>query len=90
MRPEVTGGICGDDGFDTILFERDTVPPPLSDENIAGNSTSTCVCIGNPAASNEDTLEVRDEADASCMFVNPAIVQTMGCVGDAGAAAVDN
>ncbi len=53
-----------------------------------GNSTPPCVCNGHPPASNVDTLTLAAAA-AAAAFVNPATVQTIAAVGDAGAAAVD-
>jgi hypothetical protein len=86
----VIGGDDNGEVENAMLFERETAPLPLSAKNVAGNSTFACVCIGNPAESKVDTREVRDEADASFMFANPAIEQTIGTVGDKGAAAADN
>ena len=52
------------------------------------NSTPPCVCKGHPTASNVDTLTLAAAA-AAAAFVNPATVQTIATVGDAGTAAVN-
>ena len=83
MRPAVIGTV------DDMWFERDTAAALLLAKKIEGNSTSACVCIGEPVELNVETLTLADVEHAATL-VNPAMMQTTWTVGDAGAAATDN